>query len=116
MKKTAEKTKKRIQRHRRIRARVSGTPQKPRLAFFRSNKHIYAQIIDDTENKTIVGISSLKTGKKGAIANAEQIGADIAKKATKEDVTEVVFDRGGFIYTGSVKSFADAARKGGLKF
>ena len=105
-----------MQRHKRIRARVSGTPEKPRLAFFRSNKHLYAQIIDDTAGKTMIGVSSLKTGDKGSVTNAEQIGADIANKATKKNISEVVFDRGGFMYTGSVKIFADAARKGGLKF
>ena len=116
MKNTADKTVKRMQRHRRIRARVSGTLEKPRLAFFRSNKHTYAQIIDDVAGKTIIGISSHKSKNKGAMANAEQMGVDIAKQAVEKNIKEVVFDRGGFVYTGSVKSFADAARKGGLKF
>ena len=116
MKNTAEKVIKRIRRHRRIRAQMSGTLEKPRLAFFRSNKHVYAQIIDDTAGKTVIGLSSILSDNKGAVANAEQLGTDIAKKAAEKKITKVVFDRGGFTYTGSVKSFADAARKGGLKF
>lgn len=116
MKKTAEKTIKRAQRHRRVRARVSGTPEKPRLAFFRSNKHTYAQIIDDVAGKTLLGVSSIKSDSGGAVKNAEQMGNDIAKQATKKNIKKVVFDRGGFAYTGSVKVFADAVRKGGIEF
>ena len=116
MKKTAKKVLGRIQRHRRIRARVSGTPEKPRLAFFRSNKHLYAQIIDDTAGQTLIGTSSLKSDKKGAIENAKIIGATIASQAKEKKIKKVVFDRGGFMYAGSVKVFADAAREGGLEF
>ena len=117
MKKTAKKTLGRIQRHRRIRARVSGTPDKPRLAFFfRSNKHLYAQIIDDTAGQTLVGTSSLKSDKKGAVESAKHIGAVIAEQAKEKKIKKVVFDRGGFMYAGSVKVFADAAREGGLEF
>ncbi|MCY4577091.1 MAG: 50S ribosomal protein L18 [Candidatus Kaiserbacteria bacterium] len=116
MKKTAQKVLGRIQRHRRIRSRVSGTPDKPRLAFFRSSKHLYAQIIDDTAGQTLAATSSLKSNKKGAIENAKQMGATIAEQAKQKKVKEVVFDRGGFMYTGSVKEFADAARAGGLEF
>ena len=111
-KQTAKKTAGRIQRHRRIRARVSGTPERPRLAFFRSNKWLYAQIIDDTAGKTLVGISAPKGGKE----NARQMGNTVAEQAAKKDITKVVFDRGGFLYTGSVKQFAEAAREGGLEF
>ena len=116
MKHTATKVRKRRQRHQRIRARLSGTSEKPRLAFFRSNKHVYAQIIDDDAGKTILGISSLKSDDTGAVVNAERMGADIAKQAAAKKIKKVVFDRGGFTYTGSVKTFADAARKGGLEF
>ena len=116
MKRTAEKLVKRIQRHRRIRARVSGTPEKPRLAFFRSNKHLYAQIIDDTVGQTLVGVSSLKDEKSSRAERAKKIGTDIAKQAQEKNIKKVVFDRGGFMYTGSVKEFADAARESGLEF
>ena len=116
MKQTAKKLLGRMQRHRRIRARVSGTQEKPRLAFFRSNKHVYAQVIDDSAGQTLIGVSSLKNTKEGAVEEAKQIGADIAKQAKERSIKKVVFDRGGFMYTGSVKAFADAAREGGLEF
>ena len=116
MKQTAKKILGRIQRHRRVRAKVCGTQERPRLAFFRSNKHLYAQIIDDTVGKTLVGISSLKNGKKSAMENARQLGTDLADKARQKKIKKVVFDRGGFMYTGSVEVFADAAREGGLEF
>ena len=106
----------REKRRRRVRARISGTPERPRLAFFRSNKHVYAQIIDDTVGKTFVGISSRTGTSKGAVAGAESIGSAIAQKAVEHKIVKVVFDRGGFVYTGSVKAFADAARAGGLEF
>ena len=115
MKQTAKKLVGRKQRHRRVRAKIFGTQERPRLAFFRSNKHIYAQIIDDTAQKTLVGISSVKSDKKGAIENAKQMGIDLANQAKEKKITKVVFDRGGFMYTGSVKVFADAVRKGGLE-
>ena len=105
----------RINRRRRIRARVSGTPERPRLAFFRSNKYVYAQVIDDSVGKTLVSASSLG-GRGSSVSCAERIGGEIAKKASEQGVTQVVFDRGGFVYTGSVKAFADAARAGGLVF
>ena len=116
MKQTAKKTLKRIQRHRRIRSRVFGTPEKPRLAFFRSNKHIYAQLIDDTAGNTLVGVSSLKADYGGTQEGAKQLGAAIAKQAKDKKISKAVFDRGGFMYAGSVKTFADAAREGGLEF
>ena len=116
MKQTAKKMLGRVQRHRRVRAKVFGTQERPRLAFFRSNKHLYAQIVDDTVGKTLVGISSLKSDKKSAMENAKQMGADLADKAKEKKIKKVVFDRGGFVYTGSVKVFANAAREGGLEF
>ena len=116
MKQTAKKVLGRIQRHRRVRMRVSGTPERPRLAFFRSNKYVYAQVIDDIAGKTLIGASSLNSGVKGAVEGAKQVGVAIAKQAKKKNITKVVFDRGGFMYTGSVKVFADAAREGGLEF
>lgn len=103
-------------KRRRIRAKVYGTADCPRLAFFRSNKNVYAQIINDDEGKTFVGVSSLKSEKKGAVDCAGEMGADIAQRAKKAGIERVVFDRGGFMYLGSVKTFADAARAGGLQF
>ena len=116
MKRTAKKIRDRIQRHRRIRARVFGTAERPRLAFFRSNKHLYAQIIDDTSGRTLVGISSASGGEKRKADRARQMGTDLANQAKECSVTKVVFDRGGFMYAGSVKIFADAVRQGGLEF
>lgn len=116
MKQSTKKMLGRMQRHRRVRAKICGTKERPRLAFFRSNKHVYAQLIDDTAQKTLVGISSLKSDKKGAVENAKQMGVDLASQAKNKKIKKVVFDRGGFMYTGSVKVFADAAREGGLEF
>ncbi len=96
---------------------IRGTADRPRLAFFRSNKNVYAQIIDDNAGKTLIGASSLKdTTSAGSVAQAEKMGIDIAERAKKQGITRVVFDRGGFIYTGSTKAFADAARNSGLQF
>jgi len=106
---------------RRIRGKISGTPEQPRLTVFRSNKQIYAQIIDDTIGNTIVSASSLEKdiiAKKG-ITKTEQaklVGEVIAKKATEKGITNIVFDRNGYLYHGRVKSLADAARENGLKF
>lgn len=113
---TAPKTVKRQVRKNRIRAKVSGTKDMPRLSVFKSNKYIYAQLIDDEIGKTIAEASgkTLKVGKKGDQAVA--VGSEIAKKAKEKGVTKVVFDRGGYIYTGRVRALADAAREGGLKF
>jgi len=94
-------------RHKRIRSTVSGTAERPRLSVFRSNKFIYAQIIDDTKGHTIVQASS---------DDAKKVGMDIAKKAKTAKVEKVVFDRGGYLYTGKIKAVADAAREGGLNF
>jgi large subunit ribosomal protein L18 len=112
----------RRRRHYRLRRRVVGTPERPRLAIFRSLKHIYAQVIDDTEAKTLASAStmdgslkgSLKTG--GDIQAAKAVGTLIAERAKEKGVSKVVFDRGGFTYHGRVASLADAAREGGLDF
>jgi large subunit ribosomal protein L18 len=103
----------------RIRRKVLGTSERPRLAVFRSLKSIYAQVIDDTTGRTIVSASSLDkdSGAKGAnAAAAKAVGALIAKKAKDKGVTRVVFDRGGYLYHGNIKALADAARENGLEF
>ena len=99
----------------RIRRKISGTEARPRLCIFRSNSEIYAQIIDDVASKTVVSVSSLKgTGSKTEKAKA--VGTAIAAKAKEANITQVVFDRNGFLYHGRVKALADAAREGGLQF
>ena len=100
----------------RIRGKISGTAQRPRMSVYRSNKAIYVQVIDDLAGATIVAASSkgLEGGTKVEIA--AKVGEEIAKKAVEKGITEVVFDRDGYLYHGRVKSLADAARKGGLKF
>ena len=103
----------------RIRSKVTGTSQRPRLAVFRSLKHIYAQVIDDSTGKTIASASSRDkdSSTKGAnSAAAKAVGALIAKKAQDKGITQVVFDRGGYLYHGNIKALADAARENGLKF
>ncbi len=104
----------------RVRKKVSGSKNRPRLAVFRSSKHIYAQIIDDTASSTIASASSLdadgKSNGETKIESARIIGDLIANRAISKGIKSVVFDRGGFKYHGRVKSLADAARKGGLKF
>ncbi len=110
---------KRIRRHKRVRAKISGTKEKPRLCVFRSNKHIYAQLIDDNKGKTlaVASDSELKTGKKNSkVEIAKEVGKLIAKKAAEKKIEKVVFDRGGCQYHGKVKALADGAREGGLKF
>ena len=106
----------RTKRHNRLRHKVSGTAARPRLAVFRSNKFVYAQIIDDVAGKTLAAVDSRKESKGTPVEKAKAIGAEIAKKATAAKVTEVVFDRGGFRYQGVVAALADGAREGGLKF
>ena len=107
-------------RHRRVRGKISGTAQRPRMCVTRSNNNIYVQVIDDVAGKTIVGASTLgpefkATGKKGGTV-AAAIGEIIGKKAVEAGITEIVFDRGGNLYHGRVKAVADAAREAGLKF
>lgn len=106
----------RTQRHKRLRHKVSGTAARPRLAVFRSNTAVYAQLIDDVAGKTLAAADSRKEKNGTATEKAKVVGAEIAKKAGAVKVTEVVFDRGGFRYQGIVAALADAAREGGLKF
>lgn len=112
----------RAKKHRRLRNRISGTASTPRLAVFRSNNHMYAQIIDDTVGNTLVSASTLQKDVKAELEKtnnveaAAYLGTVIAKKALEKGIKEVVFDRGGFIYQGKVKALADAAREAGLEF
>jgi len=108
----------RIRRHKRIRAKISGTKQCPRLNVFRSNKHIFAQVINDEKGTTLVATSSLamKLPNGSNKSAAKTVGEEIAKLAKAKKVKKVVFDRGGYIYHGRVKEFAEAARAAGLEF
>ena len=110
----------RKKRHARIRARVYGTSQKPRLFVFKSNKHIYGSVIDDTVGKTLFSLSDKKlSGKnkdKNDLETAQKVGAGIGKIAVEHDIKSVVFDRGGYNYHGKIKAFAEGARGQGLKF
>jgi len=106
-------------RHRRVRGKISGTPDCPRLNVFRSSKHIYAQIIDDKAGVTLCAASTVEKGFEGYTGNAEaakKVGEKIAERAKSAGIETVVFDRGGYIYHGRVKALADGARAGGLKF
>ncbi|WP_448522947.1 50S ribosomal protein L18 [Pseudothermotoga sp.] len=113
---------KRIKRHLRIRKKVKGTPEKPRLTVFKSEKHIYAQIIDDTKGHTLVSASTLdkelrqKLSETHNIEAAKEVGKLIAQRALSLGIKTVVFDRGGFKYHGRIRALADAAREAGLKF
>ena len=112
----------RRKKHLKLRNRFSGTTQRPRLAVFRSNNHMYAQIIDDTVGNTLVSASTLQKDVKAELEKtnnveaAAYLGTVIAKKAIEKGITSVVFDRGGFIYHGKIKALADAAREAGLNF
>ena len=112
----------RVKKHRRIRNRLSGTPECPRLAVFRSNNHMYAQIIDDTVGKTLVSASTVDKEVKAELEKtnnvdaAAYVGTVVAKRALEKGIKEVVFDRGGFIYQGKIQALADAAREAGLEF
>jgi len=133
--KTKAKREKRYRRHKRIRAKVFGTAERPRFCVFRSNKHIYAQLIDDEKGRTLVAASdselknvprrhTRRRGEKektevvraGKVSIAYEIGKLIAEKAIKKKIEKIVFDRGGYKYHGRVKALAEGARKGGLKF
>lgn len=105
-------------RHVRIRKYIKGTASKPRLAVFRSNKHIYAQLIDDTSGVTLASASSMEKSFKDSVSSegAKKVGETLAKRAKDKKIQEVIFDRGGFKYHGMVASLADGAREGGLKF
>ena len=112
----------RVKKHKRIRNRFNGTAERPRLAVFRSNNHMYAQIIDDTVGNTLVAASTLdkevkaELEKTNNVEAAAHLGTVIAKKALDKGIKEVVFDRGGFIYQGKIAALADAAREAGLEF
>ena len=112
----------RVNKHRKLRNRFSGTAERPRLAVFRSNNHMYAQIIDDTVGNTLVSASTLDKDVKAEIEKtnnvdaAAYLGKVIAKKAVEKGINTVVFDRGGFIYQGKIKALAEAAREAGLEF
>jgi large subunit ribosomal protein L18 len=110
----------RTQIHRRIRRKLNGTPERPRLAVFRSLNHIYVQLIDDRQGRTLVAASSAEksagTKSGGNVAGAKDVGRLVAQRAKEKGVTKVVFDRGGYLYHGRVKALADAAREAGLEF
>lgn len=108
----------RIRRHVRVRRRVSGTPERPRLAVFRSNQHIYVQVIDDAAGRTLAAASDREAtfGAGSKSDRAKQVGALVAQRAKQHGITQVIFDRGGFRYAGRVKILADAAREEGLVF
>ena len=108
----------RVRRHARVRKKVSGTPECPRLCVYRSNKNIEVQLIDDVNRVTLASSSSmsLKLENGSNIEAATKVGADIASKAKAKNITKVVFDRSGYIYHGRIKALADAAREGGLEF
>ena len=109
----------RLHRHVRVRGKISGTPNRPRLNVFRSNANIYAQIIDDVNGVTLVSASTIEKTFEGATGNAEaakKVGQLVAERAKAKGIEEVVFDRGGYVYHGRVAALADGAREGGLKF
>jgi len=111
------KVSRRLKIKQRVRSKISGTPETPRMTVFRSNKQIYVQVIDDKSGKTIVAASSLKMEEKvNKKEQAAKVGEQIAKNAIEAGITSVVFDRNGYLYHGRVKEVAEAARKGGLKF
>ena len=120
--KKVSRTQVRQKKHRRMRNHIAGTAAKPRLAVFRSNKHMYAQIIDDVAGRTLVSASTTQKDVKAEleqtdnVAAAAYLGTVIGKKAVEAGIEEVVFDRGGFIYHGKIQALADAAREAGLKF
>jgi len=116
--KIAKRNEERIRRHIRVRQKVSGTAECPRLCVFRSNKNIHAQIIDDVTGTTLVSANSveMKIANGGNIEAAKQVGAEIAKRALEKNITEVVFDRGGYVYHGRVQALAEGAREAGLQF
>ena len=122
MLKKADKNVNRLQRHKRVRRKITGTTQRPRLCVFRSSNNIYAQIIDDANRVTLTAASSLDAEVKGAVNHggnkeaAKMVGEMIAKRAIEKGITEVVFDRGGYLYHGRVQVLAEAAREAGLKF
>lgn len=113
---TSTKQLKRERRHRRVRAKVIGTASRPRLSIFKSNTRIVAQLIDDAKGMTLASVSSAEEKGKTPRERAEVAAATLAKRAGEKKIKAVVFDRGGFLYAGTIKAFADAARKAGLEF
>ena len=114
-----DSNKQRLKRHKRVRAKISGTAEKPRLAVYRSNANISAQIIDDVKGVTLVSASTLEKSFEGIGSNknaAREIGKIVAERAAAKGITEIVFDRGGYLYHGRVSELAEGAREGGLKF
>ncbi len=117
MKHILSKKAKRQQSHRKIRMKIFGTKDRPRLCVFRSSKHVYAQLVDDSKGKVLVSVSDMKIkSAKGKVNKAVEVGKIIAKEAQKQKIEKVIFDRAGFVFHGRVKSVADGAREGGLKF
>lgn len=116
MTKKMTKSEQRTRRHNRIRAKVSGTSERPRLAVFKSNSFFYAQLIDDTKGATLAAVSDMGLKGKTKTERAKLAGTALAKSAKEKGLVAVVFDRGGFIYTGRVRAFAEGAREGGLAF
>lgn len=120
--KKPSRSKIRVKKHKKIRNKIHGTSERPRLAVFRSDKHMYAQVIDDLTGHTIVAASTLEKAisesldKTNNVAAATLVGETIGKRAVEKGITEVIFDRGGYIYQGKVKALADSAREAGLKF
>ena len=110
------RSEKRIIRHKRVRAKVIGTAKKPRFSIFKSNKDIYAQLIDDSKGNTLVAFDSRKTKAKTLTEKSKEVGSEIAKLAKEKKISTVVFDRSGYLYTGVIKILADSARDNGLKF
>ena len=116
MKTLNTKIAKRKRKHARIRARVSGTMERPRIAVFLSNRYVYAQLIDDEKETTVASSSSLKMKGTSLVEKAKRVGQEIAAKAKEKGIRKAVFDRGGFLYSGKVKAIAEGAREGGLIF
>lgn len=118
MHKKISKNVERLRRHARVRTKISGTPECPRLNVFRSNAHIHAQIIDDVNGRTLVACSSvdMKLANGGNIEAAKAVGAELGKRAEQANIKKVVFDRGGYVYHGRVQALAEAAREAGLEF
>jgi large subunit ribosomal protein L18 len=106
----------RVRRHIRIRRKVSGTTERPRLCVFRSNKYIYAQIIDDSKHAVLLSAGKVEGTEKGKISQSKLVGKKIAELALAKGIKQVVFDRGGYIYHGRIKALAESAREAGLKF
>ena len=119
MVKTFDKNAQRMKRHIRVRGKISGTPERPRLNVYRSNANIYAQIIDDVNGVTLVSANTLEKDFEGSTGNCEaakKVGAVLAERAKAKGIEEVVFDRGGYVYHGRIAALAEGAREAGLKF